>query len=257
VSEAHALVSVRGHEVKLLGLRGRFAVEGRTLGELSLRAGQRILFAEGLELEVLAVTLPERVLGLSAPGMPLRAIPGTCALLVGPPPSLAPPSHPEAVAHVWAAGDGWRIRGRGGTALPLDEGTSVEAGGLRWTASFVGLGGEALAARTEGGFAGPLRIVARYDTVHLFQEGAADAFLNGLPARLLSELVVLGAPVHWSVLCRELWGEEGNRKQLDMALVRLRRKLREQGVRPDLVRTDGAGTIELFLKPGDVAEDHA
>jgi hypothetical protein len=38
-------------------------------------------------------------------------------------------------------------------------------------------------------------------------------------------------------------------------LVRLRRKLRDERLRSDLVRADGAGMIELFLRPGDVIED--
>lgn len=259
VSEAHALVSLRGHEVKLLGLRGRFAVDGKPLAELTLRVGQRIAFADGVAVEVLAVHLPERVLGLSCEGMPLRAIPGTCALLAPAhgPPSLAPPAHPEAIAHVWAVEDGWRVRPAGGLTQPLLEGADFFAGGLRWSARYIGLGGQEVPSPTVGRLDLPLHVVARYDTVHVFQEGQEPAFLNGLPARLLSELVAMGAPVPWAVLCQELWGPDGSRKQLDMALVRLRRKLREQGVRPDLVRTDGAGNVELFLRPGDRVEDQA
>ncbi len=257
VSEAHALVSLRGHEVKLLGLRGRFAVDGVLCAEATLKPGQRIAFAEGLEIEVVGVERPEIVLGLACEGMPPRALPGTCALIVDPAPAFAPPTHRRAVAHVWALEDGWRIRPIGGVARDLDAGVRVTAGGVTWEAVEIALDGGATTTPTRHAADAPLHVLARYDTVHIFRDAEAPAFLNGLCARLVSELVALGGPVHWSLLCNELWGPDGSRKQLDMTLVRLRRKLRAQGIRPDLVRTDGAGRVELFLHPQDRVEEHA
>lgn len=55
VSEAHAMVSLRGRDVRLLALRGRFQVDGRWLSDVVLAPGMVIGLAKGLELEVVAV----------------------------------------------------------------------------------------------------------------------------------------------------------------------------------------------------------
>ena len=47
------------------------------------------------------------------------------------------------------------------------------------------------------------------------------------------------------------------RKSWDRALARLRERLREAGLREDLVRPDGRGNVELFLRPGDQVVDEA
>lgn len=257
VSEAHAMVSQRGHELKLLGLRGRFAVEGRPTAELALRAGQRIELADGLAVEVEEVEVPPFVLGLVTDGMPPRALPGTCALVVKPAPSLAPPAHPDAIAHVWCVPEGWHVRAVGGPVHTLEEGVSVTLGGREWRAVGVAVDGAGMVTRADETMELPLRIVSRYDTVHVFRPGLAPVALQGLGARLVAELVLLGGPVSWSVLAGELWPDGGSRKQLDMVMMRLRHRLREARIRTDLVRADGTGLIELMLRPGDVVEDQA
>jgi hypothetical protein len=83
--------------------------------------------------------------------------------------------------------------------------------------------------------------------------------LGGLQARLVSELVAIDGPVSWSVLAEELWpdGDDAflRRNRLDTLLSRLRRRFRAAGLRADLVRADGSGTVELFLYPHDRVED--
>ena len=257
ISEAHALVSLRGDELKLLGLRGRFAVGGKPLTDVTLREGMTIALAEGLELEVASVELPDRVLGLTTSGMPPRVLPGTCALVARPEPTLAPPSHPGAVGHAWAQPDGWRVRPTGGGTLRLEDGVAFDAGGRTWRAVSIARTARSTPTLPDGGMLGPMRIVARYDSVAIHRPGEPPARLVGLSARLVSELVAFAGPVSWTVLAAELWPDGGSRKQLDMALLRLRRKLREQRVRTDLVRTDGVGVVELFLHDGDSVEDQA
>src|SRR5688572_12986358 len=65
VSEAHALVSLRGRELKLLALRRWFEVGGHRLSELSLAAGQHIHLAEHIVLVVEEVHVASRILALS------------------------------------------------------------------------------------------------------------------------------------------------------------------------------------------------
>jgi hypothetical protein len=45
------------------------------------------------------------------------------------------------------------------------------------------------------------------------------------------------------------------RHKLDVTLSRLRSRFREAKVRPDLVRSDGFGKVELFLHDGDTVEN--
>jgi hypothetical protein len=63
------------------------------------------------------------------------------------------------------------------------------------------------------------------------------------------------------VVAAEIWPDETDRNALrrkwDVNLARLRAHLREQRIRPDLVRADGSGNFELFLYPDDQIEDRA
>lgn len=255
ISEAHGLFSLRGGALRLLGLRGRFAVDGRPTADVELAPGLKIILADGLALEVLAVDLPSHALGLVTDGMPPRMLPGTCALVHDPTPTLAPPTDPRARAWLWRASGGWRIRVPGQADRGVADGDELAVDGRRWRVLEVPTGVAADPTRAEGGIDQPLRIVARYSTVHVFRQGHEPLLLQGLSARLVSELVAFGCPVPWTTLVEELWPTGGSRKQLDMALVRLRARLREARVRTDLVRPDGCGSIELVLRPGDLVED--
>jgi hypothetical protein len=76
VSEAHALVSLRGAELQLLALRGMFAVNGEPSSKIVLQPGQRLSFAEGLALEVEAVQLPDTLAALEGDGLPTQVLGG-------------------------------------------------------------------------------------------------------------------------------------------------------------------------------------
>ncbi len=88
VSEAHAMVSLRGGELKLLALRALFAIDGKPLRELTLTEGQRIELARDLALEVEEVVLPTEVLVLDMPGLGRQPLPGACWLHTRPHPRL-------------------------------------------------------------------------------------------------------------------------------------------------------------------------
>ena len=52
------MVSLRGSALKLLALRGRFAVEDRPVNEVELRVGLAIWLTNDLRIEVAAISLP-------------------------------------------------------------------------------------------------------------------------------------------------------------------------------------------------------
>lgn len=259
VSEAHAMVSLRGQELMLLALRGRFAVDGTSRSALPLAPGQRIALAEGLELLVEEVVLPAAVFAIEGDGLPRVVVTGVCSLLTRPRPELVPRLVPDAPAWVWGDGEEWRLS-IGGVARPVRPGDTWELDGRTFRAAAMALDETGrTTTRLDGGVSRPLRIVASFETVHVHPRGGAPLVLSGLAARLVSEVVAFGRPVPWEVLARELWPDEDDphllRHKLDVNLFRLRARLREAGVRPDLVRSDGFGHVELFPHEGDEVED--
>jgi hypothetical protein len=259
ISEAHALVSLRGQELKLLALRGRFALDERPLQSLVLEAGQRITFAEGLVLEVEEVMLPPAVLGLEGDGLPRQVLGAVCSLVTRPRPELVPRYLPQAAARIWSDGEDWRIDS-GGREQLLSPGISIEVDGRSFRAVAMPLESAGLTAtRLDGAVHRRLRVVAQFDTAQIYREGGTALALSGLSARIISEVVAFDGPVPWRVLAQELWSDEDHphllRRKLDVNLSRLRSKLRDAGIRPDLVRSDGLGHIELFLHEGDKVED--
>ncbi len=258
VSEAHAMISLRGGELKLLSLRALFAVSGKPMRELSLAAGHRIELARDLVLTVESVSLPTWVLSLAMPGLARQALPGACWLITTPHPRLVSGHSAAAVAAFWFTGGAWRVRVGDGDVEELEPG---------WTATFNGVAVEAVvhelsrageqATRLGGRVDAPLRIVCHYDTVVIDRDGLTATTLAGQSARLVSELAEIGAPLAWESAARLLWPREDDsillRRRLDTVLARLRRKLKSTSVRPDLVRSDGAGKVLLHLEAGDEA----
>lgn len=254
ISECHAMISNRGQELHLLALRGRFRVDGQVGREVVLEAGQRIELAPGVALEVVEVRRPEHVLGLEAPGLPVRIISGVVSLF-GSPARLERGWKPSAESRVWPTGEGWM--------RSSDEGPVEIVGGSSWLVNgsmfhAVNLSTGVLTT-LDNQLTRRLRIVARYDAVHVHLLPANTTLvLSGLSARLVSELVMLGQPIAWHSLASELWGNLPRnllRKRWDMQISRLRRKFRGAGVRSDLVLADGTGLVQLVVGPADEIVD--
>jgi len=260
ISEAHAMVSLRERSLKLIALRGAFAVDGRPVSEATLRSGLVLQLARGLQLDVVEVHLPDGVLGLVGGGLARQALPGVCSLVDDQGLRIEKGYRDGASAWLWDTGNGWRIQQQGQASMALAPGDTVQVGAHRCDVVLLSLAaaGES-PTRQVGGVGAPLRLVANYDTVHLHREGQPAVILSGILARLVSEMVALDGPVGWSVLAGQLWPREPDldvlRPRFDVTLSRLRRRLRQDQLRTDLVRSDGAGCVELVLYPHDVVED--
>lgn len=258
VSEAHAMVSLREGELRLIGLRGAFAVDGRPTAEVPLQEGLRIQLARGLWLVVEHVSLPDSVLGLESDSLPAQGLPGVCSVRPGP--RLVRGWREDALAWIWSTGDDWTVRIGDAPPRSFGVGDTLRIGGedLRVVALPLGLAGHT-PTRQAGGVDAPMRIVARYDTVHIHREGEVVSAFGGIHARLVGELVSMGGSAPWRVLAAELWSGLTDdallRSRLDVTLSRLRRRLRTARVRTDLVRSDGTGTIEILLYPHDHLDD--
>jgi hypothetical protein len=259
VSEGHAMVSLRGGDLWLLALRRRLAVDGRNLAEVRLEVGQRIALAQGVEVVVEAVELPAEALAIEAPGLPRTMLPGVCSLQVQPQIQLFARYEPDAACRIWDTCDGWR-RAQDGVTVPLAAGDTWRIAGVPFTAVMMPVGGAGLSpTRVTGGIDPPLRIVTAYETAQVQAGDAPPAMFGGVHARILSELAALGGPAGWEVVAREVWPDEDDlwalRKRWDVNLGRIRARLREAGIRSDLVRSAGTGQVELALRRHDVLED--
>jgi len=260
VSEAHAMVSLRAGELVLLALRRRFAIGGEARAQVVLEPGLELELAEGITLACTAVSLPDTVLAVRAPGLPDMPLPPVATLLPGPPPRvLAAPKRGAAV--VWSEGERFLFQRAGRPARPVTAGDQVDVGDV--TFSFFALPvSQLMATETASLDAHPaMTLELFYDVVHIHQADQPRVTLRGVGARIVSELAILGQPVAWETVATEIWGSDTDRGLLrgrwDMAVGRLRHRLRDAGLPPYLVHTDGSGNIELRLRPVDAVEDRA
>jgi hypothetical protein len=259
VSEGHAMLSLRSGDLWLLALRRRLGVDGRSVAEVRLVPELRIALAQGLEIVVESVELPASALAIEAPGLPTTILPGLCSLRARPQIQLSARHQPDAPCLLWDTCDGWR-RSQGGVTVPLAEGDTWEVDGVPFRAVAVPVGGTGLSpTRVTGGIDPPLRIVTAWETAQVQAGDAPPVVFSGVHARILSELAALGGPAAWDVVAREVWPDEPDawvlRKRWDVNLGRLRARLREAGVRTDLVRAAGTGQVELVLRRHDVLDD--
>lgn len=258
ISEAHAMVSLRGERLWLLALRRRFQVAGKPTDAVPLAPGLRVRLAPAVEIVVDEVTLPDAVLGLEGPGLPPQALPGTCSLVFDPHPRLVQGATPEARAVFWATDGAWRARVPGGETRDLVAGSVVEVGGVPFRGVSIALA-SAGQSPTRADDHGPLRIVASFDTVQLHRADHDVVVLAGQLARVVSELVAVRQPLAWEDLARPHWphidDRDALRRRWDGLLGRLRERLRDAGVRTDLVASTRIGLVELVLRDGDVVDD--
>jgi hypothetical protein len=256
VSEAHAMIGLRGDRLEMLALRGALTLDGMPASRVRLARDQRIHLVHGLWLDVIDVELPETALvlrGLDDDHV-LRA--PVYSLAAGG--ALVPSFEPDALAWLWSTEDGWRFRTGTEPAEELDPGWTRVIGGRALRLAEIPRSG-AQTADTILPSAHALHLVARYDTVHIHVKGGPSLVLTGLMARMMSELATIARPVGWEVVAGALWPREADRMQLrlqwDKTVHKLRSRLRAANLRQDIIRPDGHGNYELFLLPGDTVED--
>lgn len=263
VSEAHAMISLRGGELVLFALRGRVRVDGRDVTRVTLTTGLMVELAPSVLLTVAHVELPDAVLALEGDGVPRQTLVGTTSALLAPSLHLVTGVHEKAAAVVWSDGLRWRVRVGEGPVRTLKVGDVVTLAGkaLRAVEEPVArLGVPDTAPRSTLG--GRLRIVSLFDSVQLWREGEpTPCLLKGQQARLFAELLSVGGPLRWEVLARQLWPTDTDveplRHRLDVTLAKLRQRLVAAGIRRDLVTSHRNGQLEVLLYPGDQADDRS
>ncbi|MDC0675774.1 FHA domain-containing protein [Nannocystis radixulma] len=261
ISEAHALVSLRGNGLQLLELRGMLFLDGKRTSAIELARGQQVLLAGSLLLTVEDIHLPSHALVLyGVRDEPRELSASTYSLVLHRPNDvvLVPGYREGAEGYLWSSADELRIQLR-------DQPAELVAPERVWTLGESVL--RVVAVPTTGFVetlsAAPrderLRIIARYTSIH-FWRTTEVLIMHGRPAMLLSELVRCGGkPVPWEIIAREIWSRQSERHLLrqnwDRTLGRIRDQLRRAEIRENLVQVDRNGNIELVLGPHDEIVD--
>jgi hypothetical protein len=256
VSEAHAMVSMRGGELHLLSLRGLLRVDGAPVDQLRLEAGRVVTLADGVDLRVSDLFLPGTVLGIAIddrPAVPLRA--PRYSLRADGRLELFPDLLPDACMVIWSTAGGWRC------ATPASPGDALRVG-QHWQLegaeiTVVALSSEEASAAATRSPAplDRLTIESQYDSLCILRPERAPVHVNGRPAELLTEVGLVGTLVDWDAIAQLLWPRQQRRhlrqQSFHRAVKRLRKLLDQHCIRPDLLRTDNRGNWELFLLPRD------
>lgn len=261
ISEAHALVSLRGGELHLLSLRGLFAYRGKPCKDLILAPGQEIAFSREITIHVVDVVLPDETLGLEGDGLPRQPLTGVASLHLRPRPSVSAGARRDADAVFFSVDDQWMVRTAAGTE-PLEPGWTLDHDGgvVRVVPLSLDRAGQRPTVAM-GRVDAPMRIETHFDAVHIHRDGAPTVTLTGHAARLITDLGAAGTSLPWEDLARSLWKDAAHRdalrKRFDAVLSRTRRRLREDGLRTDLLSSDGGGNLFLLLRPEDTLDDRS
>lgn len=264
VSEAHALVSLRGHALILLALRGGLAVGGRVVAQLLLQPGAQVALAEDLILVVERVHVPPHVLALRLlDGRLVPLLGEVISILLTPEPDAVPRFEGGAAAHLWSTGSGWRYRvGGEERARELRPHQRLHLQGKEIDVVEVDISEIAIpSTRLRGRVHPNLRLRPHFTGVRIEMGGRPPVLIKGVPGRILSELCEFSEPVEWTLVAAQVWPDELDsfrlRRNWDRNLSSLRLKLTQADIRQDLVMLDGHGNVGLHLLQGDIVDPGA
>jgi len=259
ISEAHALISLRGAHLWCLALRGKVqwrtepGVPLQSASELMLEPGMEIVLGETVVLMVEDVVLPDMVhaiVGLPGGARPLLT--GQASLTIEPTVSLDDDLSPDAALWVWMDGQEWMVQ------VPGEAPRSVSLGDVIWegpptlrlgTASLAGQG----TANTHGELGLPLVIEAWREQTIIRAPGGRPVVLSGKAAAIVRELVLYRVPTHWREVAEQVWADADVdlRANFDRNRKRVAARLKSAGLRHDLLGTRGDGHYFLKLGPQD------
>ena len=133
VSEAHAMVSLRGSHMKMLALRGPLGVRRTPTREATLLPGTVVRLARDLALTVEDVVVPEHIVALTGvhdgPVVLQRSV---YSLVRHGDRTIVEASYrPDAAAWLWSTGAGWQVRiGKDEDARAVGPGDALVVGGV-------------------------------------------------------------------------------------------------------------------------------
>lgn len=247
VSEGHAMISLRGREIRILALRGPVVVNDTPVAEAALRVRQKIRLSPTTVLIVEDVVLPESVLAIEGlQGGPVELAESAASLLSAPA-RIEPGLHRDAWAWIWNEGDAWFVQETGGVPTLLEVGRALERGDDRLRVISVPLGRGPNDTKAEDG--APVRVEIGPGFARMGAGRGPMLSLGGNQADLIRLLAEADAPVHWTRLAKYFWPEKDQpkwRDRFDAMVKELKAKLRDHRIRPDVVWSwDGSYKLNL------------
>lgn len=256
ISEAHAMISLRGQSLKLLALRGRFRVKGKVCTEVTLISGMVIELADDVTLTCQETSLPQTLPGLALEGLPVIALTNTLSVYMGSPPRVKHGYRPDADMCFWSFGDSWRVVVDGQAPQPVSvgqtwriDGRLVEVVDVPTTV--------AEHAITRSVLRLPLSFEVINNVVRVTREGDEPLRISGIPGRILAAVLKNEHQMHWQAIVDEVWPndmsmESALRRRFDVGVSRLRTCLRQLvSENEQLIELDGAGIFALKLTTQD------
>lgn len=255
ISEAHAMVSLRGKGLKLLALRGRFRVGAEEHREITLESGLDVELAPGLFVTCVEVILPERVLAIEFGALP-RLIPlGTTTFYTHPRPRIKHGYDPDGEAILWALGEHWRVQVmETGEVLALDAEHAIALGTTELRTCYVSLE-EMAYSKTRTSLREVKRIEVSGDRVKVWRQsspGKLPVLISGVPGRICAAVIKHEHAASVQEIIDAVWPGDASlehtlRKRFDTGLKRLRVRLEQLGFGADVLELDGAGTLILKI----------
>ena len=268
ISEARALVRLRGRRLELVGLTGTLSTEEGEVDRLVLEEGRRVGLAPGVSLEVRAVELPEEALAIAVgDGEPVeleRSVYAIVETAVGA--SLVTGFRGRAVATIWSDGRGWCLQeGAGAAPRALEEGMMVVLGSGVEIEVFAVSPGPGLPSTAGRGPAAELWRVQPGERGALLIAGDRRWRISGQKGRILSILAEArlagAAEPSWHELADRLWSAGDSAGSFDRqesrwssALSRLNQRLADLGYPGRGVWMDGQGGVMLEI-PAEAPSD--
>lgn len=260
VSEAHAMVSLRGQSLKLLALRGRFVVDGKVSSEATLKKGLEVELARGLKLHCVGVSMPKSLPGIEIEGMPPFLLTGTMTFFLENPIRVSNSFDPRGDMIFWAVGNRWRASVGREPAREVSIGDLIEHEGvtLKITAHPIQ---NAAQTATKLSLRVPMTLYDLGNAVRIERDGEPTLLVSGIPGKIFAALLKDEQTKDWRDIAAFVWPGDASlqsalRRRFDAGLSRLREKvssLTTDG--EELVRLDGAGMLTLALGEHDRIEE--
>lgn len=254
VSEAHAMVGVRGNSLWMLGLRGSIGIGVRDQDwrhDVKLIEGSRLRLAEELELTVVSVTLPDYVLVLEGYAEPVVLDRPEWSLLD----HAATPSHErQAQAWLWSQELDWLIQVPGTSPIRVEEHDTIDVAGLRlrFVRQPVTIADVPPTDTVEWRLP-RLNIEIQRDITRIHVAGRPTTELTRNAHEIMSHAARLAGErgtVHWTEIAAAIWPVNGTEKNWFTAHKRLKERLQKHCLPDNLVRCRN-GQVSIVLRPED------
>ena len=256
ISEAHAMLSLRGQSLKLLALRGRFRHEGQVLLELDLKPGQAIELAKDIWLNCVEVCLPKHIPALRINQLPPVVLTNTISIFLTADPYIKQGVQPQADAMIWSSGDSWHITFGDGPSQRLNIGDQwAHDDHLIHVLDITRREEAQLFTRSH--IQQPLTLNVVDQRVHIHNEVDPPVIISGVPGKILAALLRQSGSAHWTAIARQVWlndkaGEDVLRPRFDVGLGRLRQQMKALFNTEDaLLEFDGTGILSIHLSKQD------